>query len=110
MARLEAALRLMNEERKNKVEDKETILLKRKLALFEQKFKEVEESKKVKETEKESNELRDKLLLMEDKLSKMEKRKSMSMTMAIQQKMEGVEKQLAMLRSESGKGHPEEVC
>lgn len=29
MARLEAALRLMNEERKTKVDDKETILLKR---------------------------------------------------------------------------------
>jgi len=46
MARLEAALRLMNEERKKKVEDKETLLLKRKLALFEQKFKEMEETKK----------------------------------------------------------------
>jgi len=64
----------MKKERK-KVEDKETLLLKRKLALFEQKFKEMEETKKVQQSEQESNELRDKLLLMEDKLTKMEKRK-----------------------------------
>lgn len=109
MARLEAALRLMNEDRKKKVEDKETLLLKRKLVLFEQKFKEMEETKKVKQTEQESNELRDKLLLMEEKLTKMEKRKSMSMTMAIQQKMDGVEKQLTLLRNEQGKGHSDET-
>jgi len=37
---MEAALRLMNEERKKESgDDKETVLLKRKLALFEQKFK-----------------------------------------------------------------------
>jgi len=42
---------------------------------------------------------------MEDKLAKMEKRKSTSMTLQMQQKMEQVEKQLAMLRNERGGGH-----
>jgi len=48
MSRLEAALRLMNEERKKGtgVEDKDTLLLRRKLALFEQKLSEMEAEKK----------------------------------------------------------------
>jgi len=42
---------------------------------------------------------------MEDKLSKMEKRKSASVTAVMQQKMEAVEKQLAVLRSEQATSH-----
>lgn len=102
MNRLEAALRMMNEERKKGVEDKETILLKRKLALFEQKFKDLEAQKTVDAKAQEADGLRDKLLLMEDKLQKMERRKSMSMTMMMKEKMEQVEKQLEMLRAQGG--------
>jgi len=106
MNRLEAALRLMNEDRKKgSVEDKDTLLLRRKLALFEQKLQEMEVEKKMREDQDQSGALRDKLLLMEDKLSKMERRKSTSMTLQMQQKMEAVEKQLAMLRNERGGGH-----
>jgi len=108
MNRLEAALRLMNEERKKgTVEDKDTLLLKRKLSLFEQKFQEMEAEKKMREEAEQGNTLRDKLLLMEDKLIKMEKRKSTSMTLQMQQKMEQVEKQLSMLRNERGSNHSE---
>jgi len=48
MNRLEAALRLMNEDRKKGTgaEDKDTLLLRRKLALFEQKLQEMEAEKK----------------------------------------------------------------
>jgi hypothetical protein len=46
MNRLEAALRLMNEDRKKVTDDKETLLLRRKLALFEQKFQDMEAEKK----------------------------------------------------------------
>jgi len=102
MNRLEAALRLLNEERKNNVEDKDTVLLKRKLALFEQKFQDLEAQKSVKASESEADALRDKLLMMEEKLSKMEKRKSMSMTTMMQEKMAQVEKQLEMMRSQKG--------
>jgi len=106
MNRLEAALRLMNEDRKKgTVEDKDTLLLRRKLALFEQKLQEMEAEKKMKEEADQGNSLRDKLLLMEDKLAKMEKRKSTSMSLQMQQKMEQVEKQLAMLRNERSGGH-----
>jgi len=106
MNRLEAALRLMKEDRKKgSVEDKDTLLLRRKLALFEQKLQEMEVEKKMREDQDQSGALRDKLLLMEDKLSKMERRKSTSMTLQMQQKMEAVEKQLAMLRNERGGGH-----
>jgi len=104
MNRLEAALRLLNEERKNNVEDKDTLLLKRKLALFEQKFQDLEAQKSVKASESEADALRDKLLMMEEKLSKMEKRKSMSMTTMMQEKMAQVEKQLEMMRSQKGGG------
>jgi len=103
MARLEAALRLMNEERKKgQSDDKETLLLKKKLALFEQKFKDMEDSKKLNVGEEENNVLRDKLSIMEDKLEKMERRKSMSMSTMLQQKMDGVEKQLGLLRTKQG--------
>jgi len=98
MNRLEAALRLMNDERrKPPTEDKDTVLLRRKLALFEQKFSEMEAEKKIREEQDQGNTLRDKLLLMEDKLAKMEKRKSTSMTLQMQTKMDQVEKQLLML-------------
>jgi hypothetical protein len=106
MNRLEAALRLMNEDRKKgAVEDKDTLLLRRKLALFEQKLQEMEAEKKMREEQDQGNTLRDKLLLMEDKLAKMEKRKSTSMSLQMQQKMEQVEKQLTMLRNERGANH-----
>jgi len=106
MNRLEAALRLMNEERKKgPVEDKDTLLLKRKLVLFEQKMQEMEAEKKMREEQEQGNSLRDKLLLMEDKLAKMEKRKSTSMSLQMQQKMDQVEKQLTMLRNERGANH-----
>jgi predicted metal-dependent hydrolase len=50
MNRLEAALRLMNEERKKgSVEDKDTLLLRRKLALYELKLQQMEAEKKVRE-------------------------------------------------------------
>lgn len=113
MNRLEAALRLMNEERKNKVEDKETLLLKRyslscsfplsnssKLALFEQKFKDLEGQKVVSQSAQEADGMRDKVLLLEEKLRKMERRKSMSMTQMMQDKMIQMEKELAMVRNQ----------
>jgi hypothetical protein len=93
----------MNEERrKPPTEDKDTLLLRRKLVLFEQKFQEMEAEKKIREEQDQGNTLRDKLLLMEDKLAKMEKRKSTSMTLQMQTKMDQVEKQLSMLRNERG--------
>jgi len=46
VARLEAALRLLNDERKKETDDKDTLLLKRKLGLFEQKLQEMESEKK----------------------------------------------------------------
>eukprot|EP01128_Nolandella_sp_AFSM9_P010374 TRINITY_DN7155_c0_g1_i1.p1 TRINITY_DN7155_c0_g1~~TRINITY_DN7155_c0_g1_i1.p1 ORF type:complete len:856 (+),score=293.05 TRINITY_DN7155_c0_g1_i1:43-2568(+) len=104
MNRLEAALRLMNEERKTKVDDKETLLLKRKLALFEQKFKDLESQKTMSKSAQEADGMRDKVLLMEEKLRKMERRKSMSMTQMMQEKMNQVEKQLEMLRNQRGDG------
>jgi hypothetical protein len=61
--------------------------------------------KKMREEQDQGNTLRDKLLLMEDKLAKMEKRKSTSMSLEMQQKMEQVEKQMAMLRNERGGNH-----
>jgi hypothetical protein len=110
MNRLEAALRLMNEDRKKgTVEDKDTLLLRRKLALFEQKLQEMEAEKKMREEQDQGNTLRDKLLLMEDKLLKMEKRKSTSMSLQMQQKMEQVEKQLGMLRNERGANHTDQT-
>uniref|UniRef100_A0A6B2KYL2 Uncharacterized protein n=1 Tax=Arcella intermedia TaxID=1963864 RepID=A0A6B2KYL2_9EUKA len=110
MSRLEQALRLMNDERKKgSVEDKDTLLLKRKLALFEQKLQEMEAEKKMKEEQDQGGALRDKLLIMEDKLAKMEKRKSVSMSLQMQQKMEAVEKQLAILRNERGGGHSDQT-
>jgi len=96
----------MNDERKKgPVEDKDTLLLKRKLVLFEQKFQEMETEKKMREEQDQGNSLRDKLLLMEDKLAKMEKRKSTSMSLQMQTKMDQVEKQLVMLRNERGGNH-----
>jgi hypothetical protein len=62
----------------------------------------MEEEKKMKGSEEENNVLKDKLAIMEDKLEKMERRKSMSMTTMLQQKMDGVEKQLGMLRTKQG--------
>jgi len=59
----------------------------------------------MREEQDQGNTLRDKLLLMEDKLAKMEKRKSTSMSLEMQQKMEQVEKQMAMLRNERGGNH-----
>lgn len=110
MNRLEAALRLMNEDRKKgTVEDKDTLLLKRKLSLFEQKLGEMEAEKKMREEQDQGNTLRDKLLIMEDKLAKMEKRKSTSMSLQMQQKMEQVEKQLSMLRNERGANHSDQT-
>jgi len=53
--------------------------------------------------------LRDKLLLMEEKLAKMERRKSVTATQEMQTKMDAVEKQLAMLRSERTNGHSEAI-
>lgn len=106
MNRLEAALRLLNDERKTNVEDKDTLLLKRKLALFEQKFADLEAQKSVKASESEADALRDKLLMMEEKLAKMERRKSMSMTTMMQEKMNQVEKQLEMMRQQKGSGTP----
>jgi len=110
MARLEAALRLMNEERKKETsDDKETLLLKRKLALFEQKFKEMEEERSLREAAENGGQLRDKLLLMEEKLSKMERRKSVTATQEMADKMDAVEKQLVMLRSERTNGHSDAI-
>eukprot|EP01127_Copromyxa_protea_P022569 TRINITY_DN815_c0_g6_i1.p1 TRINITY_DN815_c0_g6~~TRINITY_DN815_c0_g6_i1.p1 ORF type:complete len:949 (-),score=336.03 TRINITY_DN815_c0_g6_i1:196-3042(-) len=104
MNRLEAALRLMNEERKKGVEDKETLLLKKKLAVFEAKLIEVAENKKLAAAEDQGSALREKLLLMEEKLQKMERRKSVSITMMMQQKMQEVENQLQSLRIQGGGG------
>eukprot|EP01124_Arcella_intermedia_P025412 TRINITY_DN4546_c0_g1_i1.p1 TRINITY_DN4546_c0_g1~~TRINITY_DN4546_c0_g1_i1.p1 ORF type:complete len:1457 (+),score=497.48 TRINITY_DN4546_c0_g1_i1:44-4372(+) len=102
-ARVEAALRLMLEERKKvPSDDKETILLKRKLQLFEDKRKSLEEESKMKANAADSAALREKLILMEDKLAKMEKRKSTSMTQQINAKMEAVSKQLDLLKGEKG--------
>eukprot|EP01124_Arcella_intermedia_P030078 TRINITY_DN6500_c0_g1_i2.p1 TRINITY_DN6500_c0_g1~~TRINITY_DN6500_c0_g1_i2.p1 ORF type:complete len:947 (-),score=247.18 TRINITY_DN6500_c0_g1_i2:91-2931(-) len=109
MARMEAALRLMNEEKKKETEDKETVLLKRKLQLFEQKLREMEDEKKLRDEADNSQALREKLLAMEDKLSKMERRKSVSMTQEMQVKMEAVEKQMQMLRAEKSNGHSDAV-
>eukprot|EP01127_Copromyxa_protea_P022563 TRINITY_DN815_c0_g3_i1.p1 TRINITY_DN815_c0_g3~~TRINITY_DN815_c0_g3_i1.p1 ORF type:complete len:628 (-),score=182.72 TRINITY_DN815_c0_g3_i1:1200-3083(-) len=102
--RLEAALRLMNEERKQGVEDKETMLLKKKLAVFEAKLNEVSEAKKLAAAEDHGSAMREKLLLMEDKLKKMERRKSVSITMMMQQKMQEVEAQIQALRVQGGGG------
>jgi len=110
VSRLEAALRLLNEERKKEqVDDKDSLLLKRKLALFEQKLKEMEAEKKIQEESDNSEGLREKLSLMEDKLAKMERRKSQSLTADLQNKMDTVEKQLSLLRSERSNGHPDAI-
>jgi hypothetical protein len=94
----------MNEERKKGVEDKETIMLKKKLALFEAKLTEVAEQKKLVAAEDQGSALKEKLLLMEEKLQKMERRKSVSITMMMQQKMQEVEAQLQTLRVQGGGG------
>jgi len=111
VARLEAALRLLNEERKkgSDSDDKDSLLLKRKLGLFEQKLKEMEAEKKLREEADNSDALKEKLSLMEDKLAKMEKRKSSSMTQDLQNKMETAEKQLSLLRTERTNGHPDAI-
>jgi len=109
MARLEAALRQMNEERKKGVEDSDSAMLKKKLALFEARMKQLEEEKKIKESEEHNDVMRDKLLLMEEKLAKMEKRKSVSITMMMQQKMQQVEEQLSTLRNTGGGGSSSKI-
>jgi len=110
MARMEAALRLLNEERKKGVDDKETIMLKKKLAAFEAKLQEVSEQKQMAAAEEHGDALREKLLLMEDKLAKMERRKSVSITMMMQQKMQEVEAQLSQLRVAGGGGSDAKVA
>jgi len=110
MARMEAALRLLNEERKKGVDDKETVMLKKKLAAFEAKLQEVAEQKQMAAAEEHGDALREKLLLMEDKLAKMERRKSVSITMMMQQKMQEVEAQLNSLRVQGGGGSDAKVA
>lgn len=105
MARLEAALRQMNDERKKGVDDNDTAMLKKKLTLFESRMKQLEEEKKLKESEEHTDTMRDKLLLMEEKLAKMERRKSVSITMMMQQKMQQVEEELSRLKSTGGGGN-----
>jgi len=51
MMRLEAALRQMNEEKQKGVEDNDSAMLKKKLALFEARMKQLEEEKKIRESE-----------------------------------------------------------
>lgn len=49
MSALETALKTMNEERKLGSDDKETIMLKKKLALFESRMRELEEEKRIRD-------------------------------------------------------------
>jgi len=109
VARLEAALRLLNEERKKETDDKDSLLLKRKLSLFEQKLEEMEAEKKLREESDNSDTLKEKLSLMEDKLAKMERRKSVSQSQELQNKMATVEKQLSLLHNERTNGHNDSI-
>jgi len=110
MARLESALRQMNDEKKKGGDDtQESAMLRKKLALFENRMKELEDEKNLRKSEEHSDAMKDKLLLMEEKLAKMERRKSVSITMMMQQKMQEVEQQLATLR-QGGPGDASKVA
>lgn len=100
MLMMEQALRKMNEDKGK--EDQETLALKKKLAVFESKMKQLEEEKQLRAQADNADGLRDKLILMEEKLAKMERRKSVSITLMMQQQMTKLEDELKTLRAGGG--------
>lgn len=80
-------------------EDAQTENLKKKLAAFEAKFKQMEEEKALQAQAEKADVLRDKVIMMEDKLRKMENRKSVSITMHMQQQMQKLEEELRSVRA-----------
>lgn len=100
MLLMEQNLRKMNEDKGK--EDQETQALKKKLAVFESKMKQLEEEKQLRAQADNADGLRDKLILMEEKLAKMERRKSVSITLMMQQQMTKLEDELKTLRAGGG--------
>jgi septal ring factor EnvC (AmiA/AmiB activator) len=100
MLMMEQSLRKMNEDKGK--EDQETSALKKKLAVFESKMKQLEEEKQLRAQADNADGLRDKLILMEEKLAKMERRKSVSITLMMQQQMTKLEDELKTLRAGGG--------
>lgn len=76
--------------------------MKKKLAVFEAKMKQLEEEKLLRAQADNADGLRDKLILMEEKLAKMERRKSVSITLMMQQQMQKLEEELRTLRAGGG--------
>jgi hypothetical protein len=103
--RLEAAMVLLKGDKKNPVEDQETLLLKKRLEEFEGKLEEVAQKKRLATEEDRGFAMKQQLAAMEKKLQNMERRKSVSLTMVLQQRMMDVESQLRNLRVEEG-GQP----
>lgn len=80
-------------------DDAQTENLKKKLAAFEAKMKQMEEEKTLSQQAEKADVLRDKVIMMEDKLKKIENRKSVSITMHMQQQIQKLEEELRSVKS-----------